>query len=563
MIQRSLWTSVGAVVLLGATVVGAFAEKRSALVIGAEQYHHVHKLDKAAGDARAMKAALEPLGFEVDLVLDPDRRAFNAAVSLFAQKLRPGDVALVHFSGHGVALDGENYLLPIDVPQPATTDKEMLKWEGIALTSLLERIRGSGARTQILIIDACRDNPYAGTHSRALGRGGGLVQIQPPRGPGGIFIMYSAGYNQTAADRLSDTDPESTSVYTRSLLRKLAVEGKTLTDIAREVREDVEALAATIGHAQRPAYYDELSGPAFYFVRPQSPPQLSAMPREFELTFWNSIQDSRNTLLYRDYLAKFGERATFAAIARERIKEIEPPPVSTTAPDKATSPAAGLHAPSLPAVVPSAKQAMSLPRMPSMVATFQPSFDCKLDRGTVEQLICADGGLSSRDRIMSELYYRHIESLPTDARAALRSEQRSWLLRRTTCGSIPANERTACITQMLDARIAELHQGTKGRMAGLQSVPSAKPSFDCSVEKGLAEQAICADPALSAKDATMDARYKRVRQRLSGHAREQLQSSQRAWLKSRNLCRDPHITACLGRAYDNRIAELEAQLTKP
>jgi hypothetical protein len=114
-----------------ATAVEAFAQQRRALVIGADKYQHLPELEKGVGDARAMEAALEPLGFEVDLVLDPDRRAFNGAVSAFTQKLRPGDVALVHFSGHGVAMDGENYLLPSDVPQPATTDKE--RWNLVAL----------------------------------------------------------------------------------------------------------------------------------------------------------------------------------------------------------------------------------------------------------------------------------------------------------------------------------------------------------------------------------------------------------------------------------------------
>jgi uncharacterized protein YecT (DUF1311 family) len=406
-----------------------------------------------------MEAALEPLGFEVDLVLDPDRRAFNGAVSMFTQKLRPGDVALVHFSGHGVAMDGENYLLPSDVPQPATTDKEMLKWEAIALTGLLERIRGSGARTLILIIDACRDNPYRGNHSRSFGARGGLVQIQPPRGPGGIFIMYSAGYNQTAADRLSDNDPEPTSVYTRSLLRKISVEGKTLTDLAREVREDVEALAATVGHEQRPAYYDELSGPAFYFMPPRASPQTTAMSRDFELTFWNSIRDSRNTLLYRDYLTKFGDHAIFATIAVEKIKEIEGSPSAAALPPslEACRRFPTLCIESMPKPV--------VPTMPAVVASFQPSFDCKLDHGLVEQIICAEAGLASRDRIMSDLYYRLMDSVPANARASLRSEQRTWLARRTACGSLPANKRAECVTQTLDTRIAELQQRTKGTAA--------------------------------------------------------------------------------------------------
>ena len=85
----------------------SLAQTRRALVIGVDDYRNVSKLQKAVGDARAMKTALEKLGFEVDLLTNPDRANFNTGISAFAQKLKEGDVALVHYSGHGVALDGE------------------------------------------------------------------------------------------------------------------------------------------------------------------------------------------------------------------------------------------------------------------------------------------------------------------------------------------------------------------------------------------------------------------------------------------------------------------------
>ncbi len=290
MLRRAfiLWASL--IGVLAATTHVAFAEQRRALIIGANDYSYIRKLQKAVGDAEGMQAALRPLGFETDLLLNPDRRVFNAGVAQFKEKLRTGDVAVIHFSGHGVAIDGENYLLPIDVPASGSVDKEMMKGEGMALSRLLNWVRSSGARTLILIIDACRDNPYSGPYSRSFGETRGLVQIYPSGGPGGIFIMYSAGYNQSAADRLSNSDPEPTSVYTRTLLRKIAVEGKSLTDLAREVREDTEALAATVGHRQRPAYYDEHSG-SFYFVPPRSGPPAGVSLGQFELAFWTSIQD--------------------------------------------------------------------------------------------------------------------------------------------------------------------------------------------------------------------------------------------------------------------------------
>jgi hypothetical protein len=260
---------VAAALLAGLSA--ADAQTRRALTIGIDAYDNLPKLLKATGDARVIQATLERLGFEVDMLLNVDRRRFNRAIADFVLKLQPGDVALVHFSGHGVALDGENYLLPTDVPGPGTGDKDHLKGESIGLTSLIERI-GSKVQTQILIIDACRDNPYAAAGTKAFSRRVGLVRVEPPSASGGVFIMYSAGYGQRALDSLSQNDPEPISVYTRVLLRKITVAGKTITDLAREVREDVEKLAKSFGHAQRPAYYDELSGAPFYFVPSRTEP---------------------------------------------------------------------------------------------------------------------------------------------------------------------------------------------------------------------------------------------------------------------------------------------------
>ena len=94
-----------------------------------------------------------------------------------------------------------------------------------------------------------------------------IIDLTPVDGH--LFGSFDAQTHLVAAN-LDDNDREPTSVYTRTLLRKIAVEGKAITDLAREVREDVEALAATVNHEQRPAYYDELSGPLFYFVPPRS-----------------------------------------------------------------------------------------------------------------------------------------------------------------------------------------------------------------------------------------------------------------------------------------------------
>ena len=111
----------------------AFAEARRALIVGINDYREITPLQKAVGDAEALKVTLERLGFSVDLVLNAYRREFNCAVSAFQTSLDPGDTALVHFSGHGVEIDGQNYLLPADIPKPQSGQQDSIKSEAIAL----------------------------------------------------------------------------------------------------------------------------------------------------------------------------------------------------------------------------------------------------------------------------------------------------------------------------------------------------------------------------------------------------------------------------------------------
>ena len=157
-------------VLALAAAFPAWAENRIAMVVGINDYQNVPKLVKAVPDALAMSAELKSLGFAVTPLLNPTRREFYAALSAITGKLQPGDTLVLHYSGHGVQIDGDNFLLPVDIPSTDSGDKEFLKSEAIALSSLVDRFRNTGVRVQILIIDACRDNPFAaggGTRSRS------------------------------------------------------------------------------------------------------------------------------------------------------------------------------------------------------------------------------------------------------------------------------------------------------------------------------------------------------------------------------------------------------------
>ena len=260
---------VSLALVLIALALPAAAAQRLALVIGNDGYDEVPALLKAVSDAEAVSGTLDDQGFEVITVLDAPRREMNRRISEFTGRLQPGDTALVFFAGHGVEIDGENYLLPTDIVAPTSGDRDFIKGESIALSRLLDRVRATGARTTIAIIDACRDNPFEASTGRSIGGTRGLGRIAAPEG---TFVMFSAGAGQLALDRLSDADTDANSVFTRALLPRLRQPGLELRDLVSDLRVEVRDLARTQNHAQFPAYYDELLG-SFYFNPARSAPE--------------------------------------------------------------------------------------------------------------------------------------------------------------------------------------------------------------------------------------------------------------------------------------------------
>ena len=254
-ILKSLMIVVVLLLVTPGTISIGFAAKRLALVIGNNNYNEVPKLEKAVGDATAIGQKLAAMGFDVTTAFDLDRRNLNQALSKLYGKIEPGDTVLIQYSGHGVEIAGQNYLLPTDIPLPTDGGTELLRSEALSLTTLVETLENKGASARILIIDACRDNPFAASGTRGLGGTRGLANVATSKG---TFIMYSAGSGEAALDRLGDTDATPTSVYTRVLLAKIDQPGLKLRDLAASIKHDVEQMGKSIGHEQRPAYYDDL-----------------------------------------------------------------------------------------------------------------------------------------------------------------------------------------------------------------------------------------------------------------------------------------------------------------
>jgi Caspase domain len=234
------------------------AQARSlALVIGNDAYVSVAALKTATDDATAVGDQLEKLGFTVRRVLNVDQRAMSRALSAFDAELQPGDRALFFFSGHGFEISGANYLLPTDVPAVQTNQADLLRDSSFAVERVIDGIRERGARVTVLVLDACRDNPFAPPGTRSGSMKGGLARVDAPEG---VFVLMSAGAKQEAMDRLSQDDTQKNSVFTRVFLGELAKPGQTLVQIAKATQVGVKNLAATVGYEQTPAYYDQVVG---------------------------------------------------------------------------------------------------------------------------------------------------------------------------------------------------------------------------------------------------------------------------------------------------------------
>ncbi len=231
--------------------------RRVALVIGNDRYENLQTLQKAVNDARAIRERLVKIGFEVIHVENADRRTMNQKLAELTGKIGRGDTAFFFFAGHGIAIKDTNYLLPIDTPRAREGQEGLITREAIGADVILDALQDRGARVSLLVLDACRDNPFKTPNSRGVGGARGLGQMQAPEG---VFVLYSAGFGQTALDRLSEDDTNPNSVFTRTFLKLLEQPGLSLQELAKITQGEVRKLAASINHVQMPAYYDQVDG---------------------------------------------------------------------------------------------------------------------------------------------------------------------------------------------------------------------------------------------------------------------------------------------------------------
>jgi uncharacterized caspase-like protein len=258
------------------------ADKRVALVIGNGNYRSFQRLDNPVNDATGVAAALRAAGFQVILRLDATREDMSQALDQFDQALSKADIGLFYFAGHAAQVDWRNFMVPIsatlDVSQAAANNLVgQVAQETVDLGDVLDRMGRADKKLNIVILDACRDNPFtekALELSRSLSRstgstpikvGVGLVQTSaPPR----TFIAYATAPGQVASDGSGKDSP-----YSAALIQALAVPGLKLEDVFKRVRTSVaDATHSTQIPWDNSSVFDD-----FYFRIPveavQAPPQ--------------------------------------------------------------------------------------------------------------------------------------------------------------------------------------------------------------------------------------------------------------------------------------------------
>lgn len=287
---------------------------RTALVIGNAEYR-VSPLRNPVNDARDIAATLRSAGFDVTLKLNATLRDMEDAVRIFGKKLRNGGVGLFYYAGHGIQIRGSNYLVPVGAVIESESD---VKYGALDAGLILGKMEDAGNKMNIIILDACRNNPFARSFRSA---NKGLAKMDAPRGS---LIAYATAPGSVAAD-----GTDGNGIYTKHLIKNIRTPGLTIEEILKRVRV---AVVAETGEKQIPWEASSLMGD-FYFqpgsetdkvVQPVAPvvkPQkVTRIDDEEEM--WLLVKNSSNIDDIEAFLAAY-PKGRFFRHARLKKKQLE------------------------------------------------------------------------------------------------------------------------------------------------------------------------------------------------------------------------------------------------
>ena len=236
------------------------SERRMALVIGNAGYAS-GPLRNPINDARAMAKALNDLSFEVALKENLDQKQMKREIQVFGEKLQKGGVGLFYYAGHGIQVNGHNYLLPVGA---AIEHEKQVEYEAVDMGAILSEMDYARNRMNIVILDACRDNPFARSF-RSISQG--LASVDAPTG---TLIAYATAPGSVANDGQGDNG-----VYTGELIKAMVQPGLKIEDVFKQVRS---AVREATGGRQVPWESSSLEGDFYFISQPQPPVQTASVP---------------------------------------------------------------------------------------------------------------------------------------------------------------------------------------------------------------------------------------------------------------------------------------------
>jgi uncharacterized caspase-like protein len=311
----------------------ARADRRVAFVVGNGAYKNVQPLPNPPIDAKSMASVLRNVGFEVVEGTNLTRDKMTERLLEFGKKAQGADVALFFYAGHGIAISGTNYLLPIDADIKSEMDVKLGAAINIDLT--LDQTMGD-AKVKLVFLDACRDNPFAAkiksnAATRSVNVQTGLAEMKSGEG---TLIAFATGPGQTALDGQEGTN----SPFTRALMANIAKPGveiqQAMTQVRAQVNEETNKGQLPWGHTNLigSVYLNGTAAPAGAAAAPSSSPSPVAAASggsDVELEFWRSIKESNKPEELNAYLTNY-PNGQFKSLALARIASLQDGPSTTT-----------------------------------------------------------------------------------------------------------------------------------------------------------------------------------------------------------------------------------------
>lgn len=369
----------------------ALAEERVAFVVGNSNYENTAPLANPKNDARLVARSLEAVGFDVTMHFDLTRAEFGTAISDFLVRTDGADVSIFFFAGHGMQLDGENYLLPTDASLRSEFD---VLSESISLSTISEAMRRR-ASSVLFFIDACRNNPLADNfyaenfpQTRSASTRG-LAPVTADAA--GSMFMFAASPGQVAYDGVGSNSP-----FSLALARHLPTPNTEILTLTKRITADVRALTQD---RQRPLVTNDIAREIY--LREKTP-DLDA-PADVPLSeraaaAWSDFRDSASPDALEAFAGEY-EGTSYAALAADAAARLRRE-TGVPAPD---------------------------------VSEDRPEW-CDTPRGETEALICRDPDLLAIDTDVRFLFEAQLEVTGGAARGQALVQQREWRLGRDTCG---------------------------------------------------------------------------------------------------------------------------------